>query len=141
MIAIDSNLLIYAQREAVREHAAAQRALERASCDPRGWGIPLPCITELWRAVTSPALSPPSAPERVIRFLEILVADAGALIWSPRDGFWQRLTRTARDLGVSGQRIFDLQIALIALENGASEIWTHDQGFANLPGLSAHDPL
>jgi predicted nucleic acid-binding protein len=38
-------------------------------------------------------------------------------------------------------QIFDLQIAVIAQEAGAREIWTHDQGFLSLPGLRVVDPL
>jgi predicted nucleic acid-binding protein len=37
--------------------------------------------------------------------------------------------------------VYDLQIALIALENGATEIWSHDRAFTSLPGLLVRDPL
>lgn len=47
----------------------------------------------------------------------------------------------ARALGASGNRIFDLHIALLAMEAGATEIWTHDRDFINLPGLTVHDPI
>jgi predicted nucleic acid-binding protein len=47
----------------------------------------------------------------------------------------------ATDLEVRGPRIFDLQIALTAFDNGATEIWTHDRGFVAFPGLAVHDPL
>lgn len=36
---------------------------------------------------------------------------------------------------------FDLQIALIALENSATHIWTHDRNFVGVPGLKIHDPI
>jgi predicted nucleic acid-binding protein len=44
-------------------------------------------------------------------------------------------------LKIAGARVFDLQIALIALENGATEIWSHDRAFAGVPGLQVRDPL
>jgi len=47
----------------------------------------------------------------------------------------------ADELEVCGARIFDLQIALIAFEEGATELWTHDRGFASVPGLRVVDPL
>jgi len=37
--------------------------------------------------------------------------------------------------------IFDLQIGLTALDNGADQIWSHDAGFLAPPGLRIHDPL
>jgi predicted nucleic acid-binding protein len=62
-------------------------------------------------------------------------------IWLPGVGFAERLTRLAIDLGVSGVRMFDLQIALTAAENGAHEIWTHDAAFVRVPSLRIRDPL
>jgi hypothetical protein len=47
----------------------------------------------------------------------------------------------AANLGVTGARVFDLQIGLCALDGGATSVWTHDGGFVKIPGLSVHDPL
>jgi predicted nucleic acid-binding protein len=44
-------------------------------------------------------------------------------------------------MGVVGPRVFDLQIAMTALDHGATEMWTHDAGFVRLPGLPVRDPL
>ncbi len=53
----------------------------------------------------------------------------------------RRLLALAESLGVSGPRIVDLQIAAIAREHGAREIWTHDGRFLRVPGLIVRDPL
>ena len=142
MIAIDTNLLVYAQREGAAQHRLARRALERASADSRGWGIPLPCIAEFWCVVTHPASSGGPSPVSQARgFLRALVVDGGASIWTPGAGMWERLTQLASEMKITGARVFDLQIALTALENGATELWSHDRGFAGLPGLLVRDPL
>jgi predicted nucleic acid-binding protein len=47
----------------------------------------------------------------------------------------------AEELDVRGLRIFDLQIALAAFDNGATEIWTHDRNFVAVPGMLVRDPL
>lgn len=54
LIAIDTNLLIYAHRTSLPEHGPAQRAIERSSRDPRGWGIALPSVSEFWNVITHP---------------------------------------------------------------------------------------
>jgi len=142
MIAIDTNLLIYAHRAATSEHRASRRAIEKASQDSRGWGITLPSVSEFWSVVTHPqAAGGPSTARQAQRFLHELITEGGAGLWMPREGFWTRLTDLAGRLRISGPRIFDLQIALTAVENGAVEIWTHDARFASLPGLPVHDPL
>ena len=142
MIALDTNLLIYAHRAGLAEHRAARRAIQKASRDARGWGIPLPCLAEFWSVVTHPtSAGGPSTARQAHDFLRALIMEAGAALWLPQAGFGERLMRLAADLRVQGPRIFDIQIALTALENGASEIWTNDRNFTAFPGLGIHDPL
>lgn len=140
MIAVDTNLLIFAHRSATEEHRTAREALERAA--EGAWGIPLPVLGEFWSIVTHPAAAGrPSTPDEATAFVEALIRDGGAQLWYPASGFGERLFRLAVDLEVTGVRIFDLQIALIAFENGAREIWTHDRNFVAMPGLRVVDPL
>ena len=135
MIALDTNLLVYAHRSAVAEHRAARRAIIRARASSAGWGFSLPVVGEFWSVVTHPtAAGRPSAPEEARRFVVALEA-AGAEIWTPGAGFAARLTQLAIDLSVTGPRIFDLQIALMAFEGGATELWTADRRFVSVPGL------
>lgn len=142
VIAVDSNLLVYAHRARVPQHRAARRALQQASADGRGWGIPLPCIAEFWSVVTQPAsVGGPATPAEARSFLVALVREAEAAIWLPGDNFWDRLTQMAEDLRIHAARVFDLQVALVAFENGATELWTHDADFVSLPGLRVYDPL
>ena len=142
MIAIDTNLLVYAHRSTVPEHEAAQRAIERAARDRRGWGIALPSVAEFWSVVTHPASSGrPSTAEEASGFFEALITDAGAKLWMPAAGHWSRLVRLASELEVAGPRVFDLQIGLTAFDNGAVEVWSHDDAFVTAPGLRLHDPL
>ena len=51
------------------------------------------------------------------------------------------MMQLAAELRVSGVRIFDLQIGLTALDNGAVELWSHDEAFVRIPGLPLTDPL
>lgn len=141
MIAIDTNLLVYAHRAGLAEHRAARQAIEDAANRSAGWGIPLPCIAELWSVVTHPAAAQrPSRPEEVRDYLAAL-SEAGAVLLLPGSSFGDRLLRLAQDLEVFGNGIFDLQVGLAALDGGAKEIWTHDRRFKGIPGLSAFDPL
>ena len=136
MIAIDTNLLVFAHRMQVPEHRAARKAIEKASMDRDGWGFTLTNLLEFWSIVTHPAAPPrPSTPAEAFAFVQALVGDADAQIWLPREGFGQRVMQLGSKLGVCGNRIFDLTIALTAFEAGAGEIWTHDRGFLSLSVL------
>ncbi len=141
MIALDTNLLVYAHRSAVAEHRAAQRAITRASRHSRGWGFSLGVVFEFWSVVTHPsAAGRPSTPDEAAGFLEALTA-AGADTWAPGVDFATRLAQLAVAQRVVGPRIFDLQIALMAFEGGATELWTADRRFVSVPGLSVVFPL
>jgi predicted nucleic acid-binding protein len=142
MIAIDTNLLVYAHRNRTPEHRSAVAAIERAVALHKGWGIALPSIGEFWSVVTHRNCPPrPSTPEDARAFLVTLLATGQGETWVPGPGFGERLISAAASLGVSGARIFDLQIALLAFEGGATELWSHDAKFMSVPGLPVHDPL
>lgn len=141
MIALDTNLLVYAHRRLAPEHAAARRAIERAASNVGGWGIPFPCVLEFWSVVTHPACRPrPSTAAEARAFVAELVK-AGAQIWLLGPDQGAQLLSLAERMNVTGSRVFDLQIALAAQTGGATEIWTRDALFAAIPGLKRRDPL
>jgi len=141
MIALDTNILVYAHRSGVPEHRAAMRSIEELAGSTGDWCIPFPCVAEFWAVVTHPASTGrPSRPREVRQFLDNLIA-AGAKILYPRNGAMERLTELAIRLDVQGARIFDLQIGLICHDAGTREIWSHDRNFIAVPGLVVTDPL
>ena len=142
MIAIDTNLLVYAHRSGCPEHQQAKLAIEQAAADSGGWGIALPSFAEFWMIVTHPSCEGgPSIPAQARDYLTTLLETGDPVIFLPGRAFNDRLIRRATDLEVVGIRIFDLQIGLLAVENGATEIWSHDAGFVRMPGLTVKDPL
>ena len=141
MIALDTNLLVYAHRSAVAEHRAAKNAITRATRHRDGWGVSLAVVFEFWSVVTHPAAAGrPSTPDEAAAFVGALET-AGAQVWMPGIGFSRRMAQLAVAQSVTGPRIFDLQIALTAFEGGATELWTADRRFASVPGLPVVLPL
>jgi uncharacterized protein len=142
MIAVDTNLLVYAHRSGLPEHRSAIQALEAAFNRPSRWGLPQFCIAEFWSIVTHPRFGPrPSTPKEAEEFVAGILRDGDGDVWMPGHDFVFRLMQLAIELGVRGSRIFDLQIALVSFENGATELWTHDRSFQKIPGLKVLDPL
>ena len=142
MIAVDTNLLVYAHRAGCAEHRKAQRAIEHAAADRDGLCIPLPCLFEFWSVVThSSSVGGASPPDLASRFIKELVNTAGARVLLPGERFAERCFEAAVRLDVHGPRVFDLQIGLMCLEAGVTELWTRDAGFVTLPGLRVLDPL
>jgi uncharacterized protein len=142
VIAVDTNLLVYAHRAGCPEHVSARRAIEEAANGSEGWGIPASCLFEFWSVVTHPSSAGGgSSPASARGFIEALVDTAGAVLLPSPPSLIPMCLKLAEQLNVRGPRIFDLQIGLVALDAGVTEIWTHDSGFIALPGLKLRDPL
>ena len=142
MIAVDTNLLIYAHRAGASRHRAARQALERAANDDAGWGIVLASLAEFWSVTTHPASTGrPSTPADASAFLLSLVQSGGAQLWQPGPGFTDRLLALAVDRHIQGPRIFDLQIAPDGgRERRAGDLDPRPE-LLSLPGLRVRDPF
>jgi len=141
VIALDTNLLVYAHVPTAHESHGARAAIQAAAATGDGWGFSVSCVAEFFSVVTqsTPTGATSTAP-LVGAFLRGL-AEAGAQVWMPRPGFHDRMLALADELGVNGRRISDLQIGLTAREAGAREIWTNDRGFLTVPGLRVVNPF
>jgi predicted nucleic acid-binding protein len=140
MIALDTNLLIYAHRRGVPQHAASRRAiadaLGRAAC-----GVAVQALAEFWAVVTHPSSEGGASKPAVARAFLTELTKAGVATWTPAQGFGPRLIAAAESRGITGPRVFDLQIGLTAAEAGATEIWTADHGFVSVPGVLVVHPF
>jgi len=142
MIILDTSLLVYAHRSSFHEHESAKSVIEAACNDPRGAGVAIPSVLEFYGLVTNhKVFARPSTMDEAAEFIAQLELTGGVTLCHPHTGFYRRLAQLARDMHVSGARLFDLQIALIGLDNGATQVWTRDAGFIKVPGLDIVRPF
>jgi len=143
MIAVDTDILIYAHRAETDLHTAALKRLTALAEGSRPWVIPVFCITEFLRVVThARVFNPPSRPQVAIRFIQGLLESPSCRIASPGSGFFEHLTALVTESGVRGNLLFDAQIAALCREQGISDILTNDRDFerfGNLKVLLLHD--
>lgn len=142
MIAVDTNILVYAHRADSPWHAAARRCLDVVGLAPDAWCIPWPCIHEFLGVVTNVRIYSPSTP--VARALEQVAAWLEApnlVIIAESDGYWPVLRSTLEGAGVSGPRVHDARVAAICRFHGVTEIWTADRDFGRFPGVAVRNPL
>lgn len=143
MIAIDTNVLVAAQRGGAMGHAHASSALAGLVADGSAVGIPWPCVHEFWNVVTHPRIfDPPTTTVDAVQFI-------AALLRVPRI---RPLTESARHLdlmadlmsasaAVVGPKVHDARIAAICLGHGVTELWTADRDFSYFPALRTRNPL
>ncbi len=136
MIAVDTNVLVYARRAELPRHADALAALRALATGPAAWGLPVFCVGEFIRVVTHPRLfDPPTAPDAAIDAIDGLLASPSVRLLSPGPRYWTLFGDLVRAGAATGNLVFDAQIAALCLEHGASTILSEDRDFARFPGI------
>ncbi len=142
MIAVDTNLLVFAHREDAPWHEEALRRLTDLAEGTAPWAIPWPCCHEFLAIVTHPRIYVPPTPLRIA--LDALAVWLGASTCRPigeGPGYFDALVRSAVDGRVAGPVIHDARIAAICLHHGVEELWTLDRDFSRFPALRTKNPL
>jgi toxin-antitoxin system PIN domain toxin len=142
VIAIDTNILVYAHREDSTWHEAADRCLVTEAESGAPWAIPWPCIHEFLAIVTHPRIYDPPTPlgdavEQVICWLEAPTV----VLLAETVGYWQNFRTLLEASRVSGPRIHDARIAALCRHHGVTELWTADRDFSRFSGLRFRNPL
>lgn len=142
MIAVDTNVLVYAHRPEYDLHAAAREALVGLARSPMRWAIPWPCLAEFLAVVTSPRIfRTPTPLDVALQALEVWLAAPRLSLLAEVDGAWAALREQALRGSATGGRIHDARIAALCLLHGVAELWTADRDFGRFPALKVVNPL
>lgn len=140
MIAVDTNLLVYAHRADSPWHAAALEALELVARTE--WAVPWPCLHEFLSIVTHPRVfSPPTPLPDACKAVSGWLAAPTLRLLGETPDYWEHMARLLRSSQVVGPRIHDARIAALCLVHGVTELWTADRDFSRFPALTTRNPL
>lgn len=142
MIAVDTNILVYAHRADTEWHAAAASAVRTLAEGRAAWAIPWPCVHEFLSIVSNPKVfKHPTPPEAAVDQISAWIESPGLSLLSEGAGYWNALAPLILRAKVRGGAVHDACIAAICLENGISELWTADRDFSRFAELKARNPL
>lgn len=142
MIALDSNILVYAHREDSPHHATALATLRELAGDRRRWAVPWPCIHEFLAIVTHPRIyRPPTDPGLALGAVADLFALPGGTALAEVDDHLEILSGLVHRSGVVGPKVHDARVAAICLGHGVDELWTADRDYSYFPELRTRNPL
>ncbi len=142
MIAIDSNILVYAHREDSSWHELAGRSLTELAGSGSPWAIPWPCIHEFLGIVTHPKVFRPPTPLRhAINAVESWFESPSFHVIGEASGYWDELKRTLESGRISGPAIHDAKIFAICRTHGIRELWSADRDFSRFAGVRIVNPL
>ena len=142
MIAIDTNVLVYARREEAPHHAAARRILVELAEGSTPWALPWPCVYEFLRVITHPRVfQPPTDLDAAVEDLTSLLESPALVLLGEGPAHLGHLRRTVLGGRASGNLAHDAHIAALLREHGVEELWTADRDFARFAGLRVRDPF
>lgn len=131
MIAIDTNVLVYAHRAEMPQHAEATSRLRDLVEGGAPWAMPVFCIGEFVRVVTHPRIfDPPSPLATALEFVAHVLGSPSARLLLPGPTFPALFADAGRDGAVQGNLAFDAQLVAVCREHGVREILTEDRDFA-----------
>jgi hypothetical protein len=141
LIALDTNLLVYASRTDLPSNERAFQLVAGLADGTQRWAIPWPCVTEFLCVVTNRKVftvpTPlPDALDQVEAWLE-----AGSLLLAETLRGWEHLKEQVTAAGLSGPGVHDARIAAICLDHEVRELWTADRDFSKFPKLRTRNPL
>lgn len=142
MIAVDTNLLVYAHRRDSDWHAASAEAVRGLAEGPEAWAIPWPCVHEFLAIVThSRIYDPPSEMAAALDQVAAWLESPSLTLLPEGPGYVDRLAEVLVTSRVAGARVHDARVATLCLYHGVRELWSADRDFSRFPGLAVRNPL
>ena len=142
MIAIDTNLLVYAHREDSEWHSPAREHLVALANSGNAWAIAWSSIHEFLAIVTHPRIYDPPTPQTTaFAAINAWQESPGLQLLHEGPGYFEKLERLCSSARVAGGKIHDARIAAICLNHGVTELWTADRDFSLFPELKTRNPL
>jgi hypothetical protein len=142
VIAVDSNVLIYAHREDSPWHEVAYRRVQELAEGRVPWAIPWPCIHEFLAIVTHARIyAPPTPLQDAIDQVDAWLESPGLVLLSESEGYWHEIRDVLRASRVSGPQVHDARVAGLCIQHGVTELWTADRDFGRFSGLTVRNPL
>ena len=142
MIAVDANILIYAQRMDSPWYRAADERIKELAEGPGRWTIPWPCVHEFFSVSTNPKIWPvPTPPILALNQMESWMSAPGFVPLSEGLSHWKYLRPLIEENRLTGPAVHDARIAAICMEHGVSALWSADRDFSKFAGLKIVNPL
>jgi hypothetical protein len=142
MVAVDTNILVYAHRADSTWHVKADEVLTGLAEGLSAWAIPWPCVYEFYAIVTHPKIYTPPTPSRdALIQIGYWMESPTLVLLHEGDGFWDALQPILEGSAVQGGAVHDARIATLCLRHGVKKLLSADRDFSRFPTLLTENPL
>jgi hypothetical protein len=142
LIAVDTNILVYAHRRDSDWHIQARNLIKELAEGRNQWAVPWPSVHEFLAIVTHPKIYTPSSTvkQATVQVDAWLASDSLVLLGESSD-HWLNLKELVIKGQVRGPLVHDARIAALCMTHGVTEFLTADRDFSRFPTLSTRNPL
>jgi uncharacterized protein len=143
MIAVDTNILVYAHRRDAEFHVVAADHVKALAEGRSAWAIPWPCLHEFFAISTHPKIyDPPSTRSQTIAQIDAWLSSPTLSVLSEHGSYWDQLKSVLATGKVIGSMVHDARIAALCSAHGVRELWSTDRDFGRFGSvLSIRNPL
>ena len=142
MIAVDTNILVYAHRADSSWHVPAESVIHDLAESIATWAIPWPCIHEFLAICTHPRIyDPPSPLDEALQQLACWFESPTLTMLHEGPGYLSSLKEILQETRSSGPAVHDARVAALCRFHGVQELLTTDRDFSRFRGLSTRNPL
>jgi uncharacterized protein len=142
VIAVDTNVLVYAHRQDSDFHVPAAQAVRTLATGRGSWAIPWSCLHEFLAIVTHPRIyGPPSTTAQAVDQIDAWLQSPTLHVIGETVDYWPILKRQLVDGKVAGPLVHDARVAAVCVAHGVQQLWSADRDFGRFWGLEVHNPL
>lgn len=142
MIAVDTNLLVYAHREDSDWHVKAEEIVRALAEGVTAWAIPWPCVHEFLAIVTHPRIfRTPTPMAAALDQVDAWLQSPSVVLLAENEGYWEALQSMVAQARVDGPRVHDGRVAALCVSHAVRELWTADRDFSRFSALRVRNPL
>jgi toxin-antitoxin system PIN domain toxin len=142
VIALDTNLLVYAHRPDSNWHERSRDLIAAIGEAAAPWSIPWPCLHEFIGVVTHARIfNPPTPLEVALDQVDAWLESPTLILLSESPMYWQTFRRVLANANTTGPRVHDAKIAALCQLHGIDELWSADRDFNRFSGVRIRNPL
>ncbi len=142
MIAVDTNILVYAHREDSEWHGAAAERVRTLAEGRAAWAIPWPSLHEFLAIVTHARIFVPPTPlARAIDQVDAWLESPSLALLAESEGYWPTLRSLLARGRVAGALVHDARVAALCRQHRVRELWSVDRDFGRFADITVVNPL
>jgi toxin-antitoxin system PIN domain toxin len=142
LIAVDTNILVYAHRRDSPWHELAVQCVRELAEGAAAWAVPWPCIHEFLAIVTHERIySPPSPLGKATEQVQAWLESPSLVLLAEGEGYWATLAQLVAKAKISGPRVHDARIAALCIYSNVRELLSADRDFSRFGTLTTRNPL